>query len=255
MNFSFSKEYILFSPISGYIIIDGKPISNLTVNRWFKWWFYGEEKTEETTTDLNGYFSFSKSITVKSFIIWIIPHEAVITQKLLLDYNNETIQIYGTVKRNYEPNWEYWGKPLEFIFDPTKKKVQYISFTPIPSMPDFTQSISILSWEKSDKNIWIYGNKMQYEKWKILQFPDFTIEYLWLSSIQWPNNAKFRMESYSFKIEYNWIEQVIIWSPGTGDIWPTRFKCAGHDFILEKYISEKVWKLLDNEIVISQNLR
>lgn len=148
MNLFFSKEYILFSPISGYIYVDKKPVSNATITRWYKWWFYNREWSEGTTTDENGFFTFSKAITEKSIILWIIPHEAVITQKLFTQYKDKDILIYSTVKRNYELNWEYWGRQLEFIFDPSKKNIQHKTFTPIPDLPDFTESIGILSWEQ-----------------------------------------------------------------------------------------------------------
>ena len=122
-------------------MVDNKPVQNISVSRWYKWGFYGTEKTETVSTDTAWYFSFP-TVAMKSVLTWIIPHEAVITQRVFIPYNNEKVDIYGTVKRNYDMNGEYWGKALEFVFDPTQD-VEHKTFAPYPEMPDFTLSISI----------------------------------------------------------------------------------------------------------------
>ncbi len=122
-------------------MIDKKLIPNTIVTRWYKWGFYGTEKTETVSTDMNWYFSFP-IVKIKSVLIWIIPHEPIITQRLFVHYNNENIQIYGTVKHGYAMNDEFWGKTLEFVFDPTQD-IQIKTFSPFSEMSDFTESISI----------------------------------------------------------------------------------------------------------------
>jgi hypothetical protein len=49
----------------------------------------------------------------------ILPHVAVITQKILVQTNATQTLIYFAVKRNYDHNGEYGGQPLKFVFDPT----------------------------------------------------------------------------------------------------------------------------------------
>lgn len=49
----------------------------------------------------------------------IIPHEAVVTQKMFVVIQGTETLIYATVKRNYDNNGEYGGQPLSFVFDPT----------------------------------------------------------------------------------------------------------------------------------------
>jgi hypothetical protein len=95
-----------------------------------------------------------------------------------------------------------------------------------------------------------YRKKVKYELWKKIQFPDFTIEFTWATERAWPNNAKYRMFSYTFRIECNWVEQIIQWSAGTGDIWPTRFECAWKRFLLERIKSDSLWNMNENELVI-----
>ncbi len=140
MSIFASKNYILFSPISWYIYVDKKPLSGITITRWYKWGFYSNEGKETVTTDTNGFFSFPDSVSIKSRILDIIPHEAVITQRMFVDYQGKEIQIYGTVKRDYNLNGEYGWKPLKFIFDPT----QEISLVDFPwIVPDI---ISLRGW-------------------------------------------------------------------------------------------------------------
>ncbi len=129
MNIFASKNYILFSPISWYISIDKKPLSGITVTRSYKWGYYANEGKESVITDKYGYFSFSNPISIQSRIISIVPHEAVITQRMFVDYQGKEIQIYWAVKRDYELNGEYGWKPLKFIFDPTQD-INHINLSP-----------------------------------------------------------------------------------------------------------------------------
>lgn len=145
MSIFTSNKHILFSPVSWYIVVDKKPVSWVTVTRWHKWGFYSNEGKESVITDKDGYFSFPKTISIRSLLISIIPHEAVITQRMFVEYDGKEIQIYETVKHNYDMNWEYRWKSLEFVFDPTQKEVQYIH----PPLDDIT-TISIRGTIKWD---------------------------------------------------------------------------------------------------------
>ncbi len=111
-------KFVLFSPISGKIVVAGKPIAGVTVTRWYKGGFSDKQATETTQTDATGAFSFPEA-TFSSIMAGIIPHEAVVTQKMIVTIDGAETRIYSTVKRNYELNGEYGGQPLNFVFDPT----------------------------------------------------------------------------------------------------------------------------------------
>jgi hypothetical protein len=111
-------KYVLFSPVSGKIVLAGKPVANATVKRWYRGGYSDKEGTDTTTTDASGSFSFP-TVTFSSIMAGFVPHEAVITQKIFVVINGTETLIYATVKRNYDNNGEYGGQPLSFVFDPT----------------------------------------------------------------------------------------------------------------------------------------
>ena len=111
-------KYVLFSPVSGKVVLAGKPVAGATVKRWYRGGYSDKEGTETTTTDASGSFSFGQ-VTFSSIMAGFMPHEAVITQKIFVVINGTETLVYATVKRNYDNNGEYGGQPLNFVFDPT----------------------------------------------------------------------------------------------------------------------------------------
>lgn len=111
-------KYILFSPVSGKIVIAGKPVAGATVRRWYKGGFSDKQGTDTVTTDAAGNFSFPE-VSFSSIMASIIPHEAVVSQKMMATVNGVETIIYATVKRNYDSNGEFGGLALNFVFDPT----------------------------------------------------------------------------------------------------------------------------------------
>jgi hypothetical protein len=111
-------KYVLFSPVTGKIVLAGKPVAGATVKRWYRGGYSDKEGTETTTTDNTGGFSFGQ-VTFSSIMAGFMPHEAVITQKIFVVINGTETLVYATVKRNYDNNGENGGQPLNFVFDPT----------------------------------------------------------------------------------------------------------------------------------------
>ena len=110
-------KYVLFSPVSGKIFLAGKPVAGATVKRWYRGGYSDKEGTDTAITDTSGNFAFPE-VTFSSLMAGLIPHEAVITQKMFVTINGTETLIYATVKRNYDSNGEYGGQPLNFAFDP-----------------------------------------------------------------------------------------------------------------------------------------
>jgi hypothetical protein len=124
-------KYVLFSPVSGKIVVAGKPLAGATVKRWYKGGYSSKEDTEITRTDGSGQFAFPMA-TFSSLMAGIMPHEPVVTQRMFVQVDGQEVQIYGTVKHNYELNGEFVGQPLNFVFDPTAEIRQVGSeLTPI----------------------------------------------------------------------------------------------------------------------------
>jgi len=97
----------LFSAISGVITLDGMPVKNSRLVR------IGDRdgaKTDETTTDENGYFEFPAMLerTITKFL----PQEFVASQKIFVYYRDNRYEMWDGIKRTPEENTESRGQPL-----------------------------------------------------------------------------------------------------------------------------------------------
>ncbi len=96
-----------------------------------------------------------------------------------------------------------------------------------------------------------YGAITKYEPDKVIEFPDFTLEFTGerrVSSPPYPRGFLY----YDFKIKTASEEKVISWTAGTGEIAPTEFEIAGKTFLLERARADKLGRLQDNELVIRE---
>lgn len=97
----------LFSAMSGTITLDGKPVVNAKLVRTAD---RDGAKTDETMTDENGYFQFPAMFerTITKFL----PQEFVVSQKVVLYFDEQEYEIWWGIKRKPEENIESRGKPL-----------------------------------------------------------------------------------------------------------------------------------------------
>ncbi len=124
-------KYVLFSPVSGRLVVADKPVVGVTIKRWYKGGYSSKEGTDTTQTDAGGQFSFPV-VTFSSLMAGVIPHEPVVSQRMFAQIDGQEVQIYGTVKHSYELNGEFAGQALNFVFDPTAEIRQVGSdLTPI----------------------------------------------------------------------------------------------------------------------------
>jgi hypothetical protein len=63
-----------------------------------------------------------------------------------------------------------------------------------------------------------YGKKTRYKPGKILEFPDFTLEYSGTSTVPWPNHATFKFTFHNFVVRCDGAVETVSWSSGTGEI-------------------------------------
>ncbi len=112
-----SSELVLFSPVSGVVSMDGKPLSGAKVTHWYKW--KDEAFTQEIETDLNGKFAF-KGVSKKSFFWSIFPHNPAIGQEIKISYGGETYTAWRFKKGDYELNSESNGTALFMACDLNK---------------------------------------------------------------------------------------------------------------------------------------
>lgn len=97
----------LFSRISGVITLDGIPAANAKVIRTVN---LNKDKVDHTYTDEHGYFEmpavFQRTVTK------FLPQEFVVSQVIVVHYNEKEYDIWSGVKRTQEENAEGRGKTL-----------------------------------------------------------------------------------------------------------------------------------------------
>jgi len=95
-----------------------------------------------------------------------------------------------------------------------------------------------------------YGEKVHFRQGVALHFRDFDLIFLGARhqpSPQFPPG--FMLDE--FRVTRGKESQVVIWSSGTGDIGPVRFKVSGREFALELQISEARGMLKTDEVVVT----
>jgi len=101
----------LFSDTVGQVVLNGEPIEGATIKRSVIW----QNKTLEdtTVTDKSGNFHFNAKFT--NSLSKFMPVEAVMTQNIVIQHNNNSYEAWKTNKRDFEENSELNGKPLNLI--------------------------------------------------------------------------------------------------------------------------------------------
>lgn len=107
-----SGEACTFSAISGTLTKNGAPLAGVTVTRNVDW---QGNKTETTTTDAKGYFSFDHH--VERSIAKVLPMQFSAKQTIDVLVDGENFNIWEGVKLTPGFNSENRGVPLEVECD------------------------------------------------------------------------------------------------------------------------------------------
>jgi len=111
VSMSFLQVKCLFSKVNGTILIDGKPVQDAEVERYYKWQGPDKSNKEIVKTDAQGRFSFPAAYD-NSVLSSIFPHNPSIQQEITIRHQGKEYEAYMLMKGNYEENGELKGKPL-----------------------------------------------------------------------------------------------------------------------------------------------
>lgn len=105
-----SAKEVIFSPIEGKVLLGGKALSGLVLERSVEW----DDTTfaDKTTTDDNGNFSFPIVSRDPSWLSWLLPSEPMAKQTIGAAFKNQNLKIWFYLKRNWALNSENDGKPI-----------------------------------------------------------------------------------------------------------------------------------------------
>ena len=107
----------LVSPLSGTLVADGKPVEGAKVTRRYHSHWYNKHVEDVVRTDAKGYFEFNdvwKRAPVN------VPHQPVIEQVVVVEYNGTKHTVMNLTKLNYERFGELTAVQFE---DPTHGKI------------------------------------------------------------------------------------------------------------------------------------
>ena len=101
------KQRVVFSAVSGQVMLAGKPVSGLKVRqRWL--WFDVDDAETETTTNSEGRFSFPE-VTRRKLKV---SDELMIMQEIKVEHDGKEIVVWNHTKQNTERNSELGGHAI-----------------------------------------------------------------------------------------------------------------------------------------------
>lgn len=102
-------EMVIFSALSGKVLLAGKPVVGAVIERSFDW--QEETATDRTTTAADGGFSLPV-IERRSFLSSIFPSEPMTEQTITIQHGGKRYKAWYFLKRNYRDNGELDGRPI-----------------------------------------------------------------------------------------------------------------------------------------------
>lgn len=109
-------QKVLFSEVLAVVVRDGVPVSGAAVERSYLWAWNDSRGSDSTVTDATGTFRLP-SVTGRSLLGGILPHEPAIDQTIRILHDGKTFEAWTFTKRNYDGNGELNGKPLRLHCD------------------------------------------------------------------------------------------------------------------------------------------
>ncbi|WP_226664463.1 transthyretin-like family protein [Microbulbifer aggregans] len=116
------KAYF-FSPVTGTLTKDEKPVTNAKIIRR---WEHESLEQDETSTDENGNFTFPE--VRRRTLVQMLPAEFVVAQQIAVVQGDEEIVIWSNSKRDSGKNSELGGKDLDLYCDLDNEEAMYRDF-------------------------------------------------------------------------------------------------------------------------------
>lgn len=127
---SIFSNNVMCSKVSGAVFLNGVPVENAEIERYYRWGWDDKKEVDKTNTDKNG--GFELPLLEKSpGMSRLVPHEPVIFQQITINYKGETFIAWQHTKHNYDENGELKGSPLVFSCELSKKPEEHDGYVGI----------------------------------------------------------------------------------------------------------------------------
>ncbi len=105
-------KMVIWSAMKGRVLMNGQPAAGAVLKRNFFWHWKSENGSDETKANAAGEFSFPV-IERSSFMGGLLPHEPVIEQAIVIEYEGKVYKAWNYAKRDYNLNDENHGRPID----------------------------------------------------------------------------------------------------------------------------------------------
>ena len=105
-------KMVLWSAMKGRVLMDGQPAAGAVLVRRYHWHWKDEKGSDRTTTNANGEFALP-AIEGSSLLGGLLPHEPVIEQVMVIEYQGKSYDAWAYFKGSYKDNAENAGKPID----------------------------------------------------------------------------------------------------------------------------------------------
>ena len=105
-------KMVIWSAMKGRVLMNGQPAAGAVLKRTFLWHFKDESGADETTANAAGEFSFPV-VERRSIFGGLIPHEPVVEQAIVIEYQGKSYKAWNHAKRDYDENSENGGRPVD----------------------------------------------------------------------------------------------------------------------------------------------
>jgi len=107
-------KMVIFSAVQGQVLLNGAPVAGAEIVREFHWAWKSEDGGDKTGTGKDGGFVLP-TIERSSFLGSLLPHEAVIKQRILVRHAGKSYDLWLNFKRDYDNNSENGGRPIKVV--------------------------------------------------------------------------------------------------------------------------------------------
>jgi hypothetical protein len=105
-------KVVIWSAMKGRVLMDGQPVVGAVLTREYHWHWPDQKGSDVAKTNAAGEFAFP-AIERRMILGSLLPHEPVIEQQMTVEYEGKSYQAWAYFKRDYEPNDENDGRPID----------------------------------------------------------------------------------------------------------------------------------------------
>ena len=104
-------KMVIFSPINGKVLLNGKPVAGAVVERDWKWAWKDESGNDRAISAADGQFALPL-VERGSLLGAFLPHTPSVRQTILIKHEGKTYKAWMVDKEDYKLNGELQGKPI-----------------------------------------------------------------------------------------------------------------------------------------------